>query len=67
MFRIAGFFPVGIRKKEVAAFGMERVAPVLRIQDVYPESRILTFIHPGPRIQQQKQKRGKKFAVLPFL
>jgi hypothetical protein len=62
----AGFFPVGIRKIEVAAFGMDMVVPVLRIRNVYPGSRILTFVHPGFRIQQQQQKRGKKFAVLPF-
>ena len=42
-------------------------APVLRIQDVYPGSRILIFSHPGTwisdpgsRIQKQQQKRGVK-------
>ena len=31
-------------------------APVLRIQDVYPSSRILIFPYPGCRIQKQQQK-----------
>jgi hypothetical protein len=34
---------------------------VLRIRDVYPVYRILIFIHPGSRIQQKQQKRGKNF------
>jgi hypothetical protein len=41
--------------------------PVLRIQDVYPGSRILIFTHPGSRIpdigsriQKQQQKREVK-------
>jgi hypothetical protein len=46
----------------------------LRIQDVYPGSRILIFAHsgsqisdPGFRIQKQQQKRRvKKFVVKPF-
>ncbi len=33
---------------------------VLRIQNVYPGSRILIFTHPGSRIQKQQQKRGVK-------
>jgi hypothetical protein len=43
---------------------MERVAPVLRIRDVYPGSQILIFIHPGSRIQQQQQKRGENLVVI---
>jgi hypothetical protein len=40
---------------------------VLRIQDVYPGSRIRIFSHPGSRIQKQQQKRGvKKIFVIPF-
>ncbi len=39
---------------------------MLRIREFYPGSRILTLIHPGSRIQQQQQNRGKKFDVLPF-
>ncbi len=37
--------------------------PVLRIQDVYPGSRILIFTHPESRIQKQQQKRGVKKIV----
>jgi hypothetical protein len=33
---------------------------VLRIQDVYPRSRILIFTHPGSRFQKQQQKRRVK-------
>ncbi len=33
---------------------------VLRIRNVYPGSRILSFTHPGSRIQKQQQKRGVK-------
>jgi hypothetical protein len=49
---------------------------VLRIRDVYPESRLLIFTHPrsripdlGSRIQKQQQKRGvkKKFSCYTFL
>ncbi len=42
--------------------------PVLRIQNVYPGSRILIFTHPGSRIQKQQQKRRmkKKIFVIPF-
>ncbi len=58
----AGFFP-----GRMDSNGMERVLPVMRIRDFYPGSRILTLIHPGSRIQQWQQNRGKKFAVLPFL
>jgi hypothetical protein len=32
----------------------------LRIRDVYPGSRILSFTHPGSRIQKQQQKSGVK-------
>jgi hypothetical protein len=41
---------------------------VLRIRDVYPRSRILIFVHPGFRIQNQQQKRRvkKNFSVPPF-
>jgi hypothetical protein len=39
-------------------------APVLRIQNVYPGSRILIFSHPGTRIQKQQQKRGVKKNLL---
>ncbi len=40
---------------------------VLGIRDVYPGTRILIFIHPGSRIQQQHQKRGGGvILVLPF-
>jgi hypothetical protein len=44
----------------------EDLQAVLRIQDVYPGSRILIFVHPssraglGSRIQKQQQKRGVK-------
>jgi hypothetical protein len=44
-----------------------KLAPVLRIRDVYPGSRILIFTHPGSRIpdlgsriQKQQQKREVK-------
>jgi hypothetical protein len=48
---------------------------VLRIQDVYPGSRILIFTHPGSlvsdpgsQIQKQQQKRGvKKICCYNFL
>jgi hypothetical protein len=43
---------------------------VLRIRDVYLESRILIFTHPGSRIPDPKtatKERGeKKFVVIPF-
>jgi hypothetical protein len=43
---------------------------VLRIQDVYPGSRILIFVHPRSRIPDSKtatKERGeKKFVVLSF-
>jgi len=52
---------------------------VLRIQDIYPESRILIFIHPGFRIPDPesripdptpiatiKKEEGEKLNVLPF-
>jgi hypothetical protein len=41
---------------------------MLRIRDFYPGSRVLLFIHSGPgsRIQQQQQKGGGEFVVLPF-
>jgi hypothetical protein len=35
-----------------------------RIRDVYPGSQILTFVHPGSRIQKQ-QKRGVKKICCP--
>jgi len=38
---------------------------VLRIQDVYPGSRILFFVHPGVQIQKQQQKiRIQFFTVM---
>jgi hypothetical protein len=46
---------------------------MLRIRDVYPESRILIFIYPGSRIpdfgSNKSNKRGerKKFVFLPYL
>jgi hypothetical protein len=44
--------------------------PVLRIRDVYPESRIPLLTHPGSRIPDPKiatKERGeKKFVVIPF-
>ncbi len=39
---------------------------VLRIRDVYP-GRILNFVHPGYRIQQQQQKRGEQICCHTFL
>jgi hypothetical protein len=51
---------------------------VLRIRDVYPGSRILSFTHPGSRIPDlgsripdpktaMKDRSEKKFVVIPFL
>jgi hypothetical protein len=34
------------------------VRPVLRILEVYPESRILIFSHPGSRFQKQQKREG---------
>jgi hypothetical protein len=45
---------------------------VLRIQDVYPGSRILIFTHPGSRISDPgsknsiKERGEKKLVVIPF-
>jgi hypothetical protein len=43
---------------------------VLRIQDVYPGSRILIFTHPGSRISDLKtateERSEKQFVVIPF-
>ncbi len=40
---------------------------MLRIRDVYPGPRTLTFTHSESRIQKQQQKRGvKKLVVKPF-
>jgi hypothetical protein len=41
---------------------------VLLIRDVYPGSRILTFIHSGSRILDPtiSKEKGKTFLVLPF-
>ncbi len=48
-------------------YGSRLSQTVLRIRDAYPGSRILIFIHPGSRIQQQQQKRRvKKFVFLPI-
>jgi hypothetical protein len=41
--------------------------PVLRIQDVYPGSRILIYTHPGSRISDPKtatKERGEKNLLL---
>jgi hypothetical protein len=43
---------------------------LLRIRDVYPGSRILSFTHPESRIQKQQQKGEVKiffFIILPFV
>jgi hypothetical protein len=46
--------------------GTDVQLPVLRFADPGCLSRILIFIHPGSRIQQQHQKRGEKL-LIPFL
>ncbi len=40
-----------------------QLIPVLRIQDVYPRSRILIFSHPGSWIQNSTKERGEKKLV----
>jgi hypothetical protein len=47
----------GIDSKELIPPKHCELPPVSRIRDVYPGSRILTFIHPRSRMQQQQQKR----------
>ncbi len=47
----------GDKSKNVLARKVEK--PVLRIQDVYPGSRILTVFHSGSQISDP-QKRGEK-------
>ncbi len=44
-----------------------RLKAVLRIQDVYPRSRILIFTHLGSRIRKQQQKRGVEKNLLAYL
>ncbi len=38
---------------------------MLRIRDVYPESRILIFTHPGSKNSHKREGR-KKLVVIPF-
>ena len=45
------------------SLGILLVYPVLLIRDVYPGSRILIFIYPGSRIQQQQQKSRGNISV----
>ncbi len=49
----AGFFP-----GRMDANGIERVVPVLLIQDVYPRSWILTYNHPGSRTNKSNKSGG---------
>jgi hypothetical protein len=41
-----------------------QLIPVLRIQDVYPRSRILIFSHRGSWIQNSTKERGEKNLVV---
>jgi hypothetical protein len=42
------------------AFKLSLIYTVLRIQDVYPGSRILIFTHPGSRISDPGSKNSNK-------
>ncbi len=52
----------GLRPKYATLFEREKIS--VADPDVYPESRILIFTHPEPRIQKQQQTRRVKKNLL---